>query len=245
MCNVKGVLMKTGNIFGLLILITSLFLSGCGGGGSDAPGAGDGHGTPTDTSIDFTIFPPNFFTNYSASADLTGTFTGSILGDVELTGSLTEVLQAQTTFLGSAAIPYLTTTTFTSTAGIGGTAQLTSYYNMEENNRRFLGVSGEVNIVSATTTAMPQTARIGESGNIGTYVADDGMTSVISWSLEDGFNGNAKLILSNQTNNASGAPDNTVTTTYLIQADGTRLSVELITFNDTVNITSTLSGDYN
>lgn len=233
------------NISGLLILTAALLLSACGsGGGGTTTNTGGGNGTPTDTSIDFNLFPSNFFTSYDVSADLSGTFSSSLSSDVAVTGSITEKIQAQSTFSGQAAIPFLVTITFTSPT-VFGTAVITNYYNMDVNNRRFLGSEDDVISSAVTTpTVIPATARIGDSGNVGVYVDTDGLKSTITWRLEDGFNGNAKLIVLNKTNKASGAPDNTATTTYLIQPDGTRLSVELVTFNETTKATNTLSGAY-
>jgi len=234
------------NISGLLILTIAMFLSACGSGGGDSAattgaGAGGGGGTPTGTTIDFSLFPPTFFTSYDVSADLSGTFSNGV-NPVAVTGSVTEKIQAQSTFLGQAAIPFLTTTTFTSSIAFG-TAVITNYYNMDAANRRFLGSEDDVTSTALTTpTVIPKTARIGDSGSVGVYVDVDGLESTITWRLEDGFDGKAKLII--KTNKASGAPDNTVTTIYLIQPDGTRLSVEIVTFNETVQITNTLSGVY-
>lgn len=223
-----------------VIILAAFFLSAC----SSSGGEDNTNGTPTDTSIDFNFFPPTFFTDYDATADLSGVFSNPPSSDQDATGNLTEMLQDPTAFLGETAIPIQTTLTFTATSGIGGTALNTEYYSIDENNRRFLGVSGDVTITSSTPVTLPATARIGDSGNVGVYIDLDGMESTITWRLEDGFNGNAQLILFNSTNKVSGSLDNTFTTTYLIQPDGTRLSVELVTFNDTVKITNTLSGDY-
>jgi len=231
------------NISRLLILTTALFLSACGSSGGDGTTTDNSSGTPTDTTIDFSLFPPDFFTSYDVSADLSGTFSGGVNPDVAVTGTVTEKIQAQSTFSGQAAIPFLTTTTFTSSI-VFGTALITNYYSIDADDRRFLGSDDDVISTAVTTTVVPKTARIGDSGDVGVYVDTDSFESTITWRLEDGFDGNAKLIILNKTNKASGTPDNTTTTTYLIQPDGTRLSVELVTFNETVKITNTLSGDY-
>ena len=233
------------NISGLLILTIALFLSACSSGGGDsAATTGAGAGAPTDTTIDFSLFPPTFFTSYDVSADVSGTFSDGVNPDVAVTGSVTEKIQAQSTFSGQAAIPFLTTTTFTSSI-VSGTAVITNYYNMDDANRRFLGSEDDViSSAPATPAVIPKTARIGDSGNVGVYVDTDGLESTITWRLEDGFDGKAKLIVLNKTKSVSGTPDNTVTTTYLIQADGTRISVELVTFNEVVQITNSLSGVY-
>jgi hypothetical protein len=234
------------NIPGLLILTTALFLSACGSsGGGDTPADNSsGSGIPTDTTIDFALFPPDFFTSYDASADLSGTFSDGVNSDIAVTGSVTEIIQAQSTFSGQATIPILTTTTFTSST-VFGTALITDHYSIDADNRLYLGSEDDVISTAVTTpTIIPKTARIGDSGDVGVYVDTDGFESTITWRLEDGFDGEAKLIVLNKTNKVSGSPDNTTTTTYQIQPDGTRLSVELVTFNETVKITNTLSGGY-
>ncbi|HEB54759.1 MAG TPA: hypothetical protein ENI98_00355 [Gammaproteobacteria bacterium] len=233
------------NISRLLILTAALFISACSSSSGTATGSGSGNGTPTDTTTDFNLFPPDFFSSYDVSADLSGTFSDGVNPDVDVTGVLTEKIQAQSVFSGQAAIPFLMTTSFTSSIAYG-TAVITNYYSIDADNRRFLGSEDDVVSTAATTPAvLPKTGRIGDSGDVGVYIDDDGFESTITWRLEDGFDGKAKLIILNKTNNAAGAPDYTTTTTYLIQPDGTRLSVELVTFNETVKMTITLGGDYN
>jgi len=164
--------------------------------------------------------------------------------NVNYTGSTSEKTLPSSTFLGTLSIPLETKIQFTASNGAFGTAVLNSHYSTDINNRKFLGVDGDITTVSANTTAIPQTAKIGDSGVIGTYVDDTGFESFLSWRLDDGQNGNAKLVLLNDTNNQSGTLDNTVTTTYLIEANGNRLSVELETFNVNVNTRVTFNGTY-
>ncbi len=195
---------------------------------------------PTSTSIEFKLFPSNYFTDYDVSASLTGSDSRGI----NLTGNIVEKLLPRTAFLGTRASPIQTTTEFFA-MGMGfGTAIVTSYYSTNVNARRFLGVSGDITTVKATTTDIPVRAKIGQSGIIGTYIDKRKFTSTLSWQLEDGFNGQAKLIFLNTTNKPSGDLDNTFKTTYLIQENGKRESVELETYNDTIKITVTLKGRY-
>ncbi|HHH47276.1 MAG TPA: hypothetical protein ENK51_00080 [Gammaproteobacteria bacterium] len=221
---------------GVLIML-GVFVSGCGDSTSPGPG---GSGTPTDTNIDFNLFPDNYFADYAASANLTGSDN---LGNT-YTGNAAEKTLPETTFLGESAIPIEVKISFN--ASNGGFAAITQnqYFNTNASDRRFLGIDGDIVTVSASTAAIPATARIGDSGTAGTYTDNTGSTSTLKWSLEDGFNGNAKLIFLTSTTAPSGALDNTFTTTYLIQPDGTRLSVEIKTFNATVGMEVTLSGNY-
>ncbi len=209
-------------------------------GGNNTTKNPPGNGQPTDININFKLFPDDYFTGYDVYAAL----VGSNNKGQSYTGSITEKTLAVTTFLGESAIPVESKTEFTITNGGFGSATLKNYYSVNADDRRFLGVGGNIVTVSATTTPIPETARIGDSGMIGTYIDNANFETTLSWRLEDGFNGNAKLVLLNVTDKPSGDLDNRFTTTYLIQPDGSRLSVKLVTYNDNVNIEVTLEGDY-
>jgi len=199
-----------------------------------------GKDKPTNTSISFKLFPSTYFTNYDVAADLAGTDSRGI----KLVGHITEKTLSKTMFTGNMAIPIQTVTEFPA-LGMGfGTAIVNSYYNTIVSNRRFLGISGDITTVIATTTPIPITAKIGKSGKIGTYTNKRSFKTILSWQLNDGFNGKAKLTFLNTTNKPSGILDNTFKTTYLIHPDGKRDSVELEIYNDTIKLTVTLKGDY-
>jgi len=225
-------------LFSILTLI-SILASGCGGGNGTSTNSG-GNGSPTDINLDFKLYPDNYFTNYDVSASLTGSDNRGIT----LTGSISEKTLPTTTFLGESSIPIQTKMDFTASNGGFASATLDIHYGMNANDRRFLGIDGDVVTVSATTNTIPQTARIGDAGSVGVYIRNNNFETTLSWRLEDGLNGNAKLLFLDTTNNQSGELDNTFTTTYLIKPDGTRLSVQLITFNVNINTEVTLDGDY-
>jgi len=222
------------------LMLVCLLASGCGGGGNGTTPNSGASGNPTDTSIDFKLFPDNYFTSYDVSTPL----TGSDNKGNTLIGNIIEKTLVTTTFLGESSIPVQVKMDFTASNGGFAVATLENHYNTNTNDRRFLGVSGDVVTVSATNNTIPQTAKIGDTGPVGIYVSNVNFESTLTWKLEDGFDGNAKLIFFDTTNNQAGDLDNTFTTTYLIKPDGTRLSVELVTFNDNVNLEVTLNGDY-
>ena len=222
-----------------LLTLFGVLISGCGGGGGTSPSTGGG-GTPTDTSLSFKIFPDNYFVNYDVSASLTGADNKGIT----YTGSISEKTLAETTFLSENAIPIETKINFTSSNGGFAAVIQNQYFGTNVSDRRYLGVNGVVETVSANTNTIPATGKIGDSGTVGTYTDNAGSISTLTWSIEDGFNGNAKLVFITTTNNSLGNLDNTFTTTYLIKPDGTRLSVELKTYNVNVDLEVTLSGDY-
>jgi len=222
----------TGNRFLLIsLLILSVFLTD-----QNILFAGD---KPTSKNIKFKLFPSNYFTTYNVSADL----TGSDNQGNSYTGTLQEKTFSKTKYLGKSAIPVKTVMGFVMSSGYG-TASLENYYSAKGKNIHFLGVSGDIETVSAKTFAIPDTAKIGRSGKIGTYTDKRNFKTNLSWQLEDGFNGKAKFIILNKTTKPSGVLDNTFKTTYLIQKNGKRDAVELETYNDTVKIRMTLKGTY-
>lgn len=220
-------------------LLISLFALGIYFVGPNMALAGS-KGKPTKTNINFKLFPGNYFTDYDVSASLTGTDNSR----AKFTGSISEKALPKKTYMGKMAVPIQSVTEFVASNMSFGVATLNSYYSTKVNDRRFLGVSEDITTVTATTKPIPVTAKIGDSGTIGTYIDKRSFKTSLSWKLENGFNGKAKLIILNVTNKPSGVLDNTFKTTYLIQTNGKRESVELETYNDTVNIRVTLKGKY-
>lgn len=226
----------------VLFVLLALFLSACGGG---APATDDpsntGGGSPTDTSIAFNIFPPGFFTNYDVATTLSG--KNDSLG-ITYTGDTSDKTQAQAIFLAEEAIPVVGRISFTGSNGSFGSATVTSYFNTDENDRRLLGVEADTSTASATTRAIPLMANIGNSGVFGTYIDNVGYETSAVWLLEDGFDGRARLVLINVTRDTAGDIDNTMKTTYLIEPNGARLSVEYEMANPNAGILITLRGTY-
>ena len=224
-------------LFGTLTLL-ALLISGCGGGGTST-NTGSGK-NPTDTNLSFKLFPDNYFVNYDVAANL----AGSDNKGNTYTGSIAENTLPETVFLSGNAIPIETVINFTASNGGFAAVTQSQYFGTNASDRRFLGIGGDITTVSASTFTIPTTAKIGESGTAGTYTDNSGAISTLTWDIKDGFDGKAKLILLTTTNTQSGNLDNTFSTTYLIEPDGTRLSVELQTFNENVDLEVVLSGDY-
>lgn len=222
-----------------LIVLIAFFISGCGSSSTSTAG-NPGAGAPTNTNIDFNLFPPNFFNGYNVATSLVGTDNIGLT----YTGSISEKTLTPSVFLSKSSIPLETKIEFRASNGGFADALINTHYSSDPNNRELLGVDGDIVTVSANTTVIPETAKIGDSGMIGTYVDSRGFETSLSWRLDDGQNGNAKLVLLNNTNDQLGTLDNTVSTSYLIQPNGNRISIELITFNINVNIEVTLNGTF-
>ncbi len=199
-----------------------------------------GRDKPTSTTVEFQLFPDDYFTRYKAAATLSGKDSRGI----RLAGTFKEKTLAKTTFMGNVAIPIQTVTEF-SAFGMGfGKANIKNYYSSKVNDRRFLGVSGDITTVKAATKPIPLRAKIGDSGIIGHYTDSRNFQTTLSWALKDGLNGKAKLILLNKTYKPSGGLDNTFKTTHLIRTNGHREDVQLETYNDTVKLTVSLKGKF-
>jgi len=222
-----------------LIVLIVFFISGCGSSNTSTA-VNPGGGAPTNTTIDFNLFPPNFFNGYNVATSLVGTDNIGLT----YTGSISEKTLTPSVFLSKSSIPLETKIEFRASNGGFADALINTHYSSDPNNRELLGVDGDIVTVSANTTVIPETAKIGDSGMIGTYVDSRGFETSLSWRLDDGQNGNAKLVLLNNTNDQLGTLDNTVSTSYLIQPNGNRISIELITFNINVNIEVTLNGTF-
>jgi hypothetical protein len=220
-----------------LAVVASLTLIGCGGGG----GGGGDSSTPTDTTLPFQLFPDNYFTEgYTESYQLTGSDTGG----GKYTGSLLLQTQVEDTFDGAPAIPmqFLLEFTETQTNAFLSTSGF-SYYSTDPSDRRLIGESFDDGTISmpTSTSAFPATATIGDFGTIGSYSSSDGTTSSAAWRLENANNGQAYLVIAWNYYDEFSNLDSTEEQQYLIQPDGTRLSIKLSLFivSDTITVTFT------
>jgi len=224
----------------LLSAFSIFMISACGGGG------GGSSSTPTDPATVFSLFPSGYFsTGYSESYTLTGTDTA---GGV-FTGSYSIQTQAQSTFNGVPAIPFAVSLQLNNTAsGAFVSAIGTGYYSTNTASPENLGFTNTTfgtTTVSATTTALPTTATIGSFGSIGTYVDSAGDTDVDTWRLDDGGNGNAKLVISTTTTDQFGTVTSTSEESYIINSNGNRVSIAFRLFDTSSGITISLSGNKN
>lgn len=220
----------------LLVLIAFFVLSGCGDG--------DNSFNPTDPDAVFNLFPSDYFIiGYSESYSLSGFDTAGGLP----TGSLSMQTQSQEIFNGELAIPISValqvvntqTGSFINSTGIG-------YYSTDENDRRELGFTNitlGTSTFIAVTSAIPATAKIGDSGEIGSYIDNLGNRDVKTWQLLDGGDGRASLVFSSTTRDQVGLFLSSAEESYLIEQNGDRVSVEFRLFDADSGATLTLSGN--
>jgi hypothetical protein len=198
---------------------------------------------PPPPATAFSLFPSEYFVDgYRESYSLTGSDTDG----VTFTGDWTFQAGAQTTFNGSPAIPFDGILNITNTAtNAFFTSVETDYYSTNANDRRDLGFASTSTGVVKTptsTTALPTTARIGDFGNIGTYVTSSGDTDVETWQLTDAGNGRAYILFFISRSDQFGDFNSSREEKYLIDENGNRMSLELRIFFQSSGITLTLTG---
>ena len=116
------------------------------------------------------------------------------------------------------------------------------YFTTSASDRHYLGDDGDTPTVSATTTAIPETAKIGSFGAIGTYVDNTAETETSSWRLDDGGNGRAKLTLSFNYKDQLGNSTGSEKQIFTIDESGNRISMTFEFYDVASGITLSLSG---
>lgn len=190
----------------LILVLTltgvALVTASCGGGGGDNLVPVDDF-VPTDPTTEFRLFPSDYFTDGFA---VTMNYTGTDSDGDQYTASVSSVTQAQATLLGVPAIPILNqVSVFNISIGALVSDISTSYFSPVAADRHYLGYHDlSVRTISATTSAIPETAKIGDFGAIGTYTDNAGDVDAVSWRLDDAGNGHANKVVLDTTTDQSG-----------------------------------------
>ena len=223
----------------LHIILCSFFiltLSACGGGGG---GGGDDF-VPTDPNTAFRTSPAGSFTEGSSG---TMNCKGKDTDGGKHTAVFSSLTQAQTTFLGIPAIPILGQLQLTNTVTNAMVSTIgTSYASTSAGDRRYLGYSNSTTTtVSATTSVIPETVKIGDFGNTGTYTDNVGNVDVKSWRVDDGGSGRAELVALSNVTDQFGDLQTSSTTTDLIDKGGNVISEVVVIYYATLGVTLTLN----
>lgn len=240
------------NKFLIIMTFSALSLFGCGGGGTTTPSSATSVGTPdtpTDTSLVFSIFAPEYLGgSYLVAFPLTGSDTN---GD---TYTATQSVKSGTpadAFIGAGFVPVKvidvdTIITNTNTNAVIEIADNKYYTHEAFTDIRYFGYTNSLGFLATPTSELsiniiPLTATIGNFGTVGHYTRTDGSGFTQSWELTDGFNGKAILIVTT-------LPDDITTDTYpttvekfLISQDGAVSGYEVIITYHASNNTITLT----
>ena len=223
------------NKFLIVMMISALSLYGCGGGS----GTTTVTDTPTDTSLVFSIFAPEYLGgNYSISYSLAGSDTN---GD---SYSATQSVQSgnpSMVFVGKKAVKVIDVSTSITNTSTNALIEITDnkYFIHEEHTNiiKYYGYYHDYNasytylVIPKSDTSInviPLTATIGDFGIVGEYINSGGSYFTQSWKLTDGFNGKAKLIVTTVPSDTSSNLYPTTIEKLLISQDGTVSGFELI-----------------
>jgi hypothetical protein len=220
-------------IFTLLLLTLAISLtSGCNDSDS-------GNTAPKE----YRLFPADYFySSYREDYTLSGD------DQLGLPYDATYFIEAreETTLGSDAVVPafeYLKFTNLFTTLSL--TITTTNYFTTPPTAAEILGLTDPftgLDTVTAITTTLPQTAKIGEEGEVGTYTDSSGNTTAYTWALEKGRKGRANLIFQARITESSGALKATVKKTFEIDTEGKRHYLYLTLFYKKNNFTVTLEG---
>ena len=213
-------------------VVIVMAITACGGGGSNSE--------PTDPNTVFRMSPAGSVT---AGSSETNNCTGSDTAGGVFTAVIAQQTQAQTTFLGEPATPIVTQLQLTNTAtGRFVSTVGTSYFSPSEVDRRYLGYSDNSSTtVAATTSPFPQTVKIGDFGNTGTYTDNAGDVEVRSWRVDDGGSGKAIFVILSNKINQFGTLQISSVTNSLIDTSSNVISQSIDVYYATLGITLTLN----
>jgi hypothetical protein len=223
----------------LIFSLSLLALTACGGG-TGSSSSENRIANPTDPNTVFRSFPAGYFTPGVTS---TQNCTGEDSNGYDYSAVVSTQTQAETTFLRLPAIPIVALVQMTNISTGAFASNLgTSYTSTSELDRRYLGYSdSSTTTVTATTSSIPQTLKIGDFGSLGTYTDNAGNVEVKSWRLDDGGDGRARLVSLSTTNDQYGDLVTSSVTTGLIDTNGNVKSEVVEIFYAEAGVTLTLN----
>lgn len=219
-----------------LILVSCMIFSGCKGSSSSSSSS-----KPTDPDTEFNVLPVSYFDDgYAVAYDFTGTSTA---GD-KLTALKSVRANAETEFEEESLIPLSGTFSITNTqSNITSSGGSTEYFSIDKNNRYRLAIVTESTTYRATSLdAFPITAKIGDSGDLGTYLGEDDTSMSSSWVLTDAKNGLANFVVTVKSYDKFSFLTSDQVTTTVIDTDGSPKKQGISIYYPEIDITINLSG---
>ena len=215
----------------LALAIVVFTLAACGGGGG-----GGGGGTPTDPNQSFSLAKLQSTTTgtvYSSS------LTGSDSNGTSYAGSINVATRAQEMYSGVLAYP---TDLILNLSGGGQSVTVTSTSYIDASARNLLATVVQTTGTVCTPVSpdnLPLTVKIGDIGILSDRTCSDNTVLSINWRIEDGRNGNIKLIQSgvqrDQFNNIEASTE----ITFTINGSGNIIGFKTTTTSNANNFTLT------
>lgn len=213
----------------ILVITVALFIVSCGDSSTSA-----------NPDSEFDIFPSSMF--------VTGTnkitnFTATDSNENSYTLILSEQTLADSQFLSQTAITIMSQLHLTNlSTGASISSFMTSFFSTSATERRFIGFStSQSATVSAETSIIPQTAKIGDFGSVGTYTDNVGNVTTKSFRVENGGNGNGKVVILTIERDQFEAILLTEAITTLIDPNGNILSQAIVLFFADSDVTLTFN----
>jgi len=235
-------------IWGIIIIVTGLNITACGGGGG-----GDPSPDPDPNAASFKFFPDGYFVaGYREEFDFNGTRVNADTNaqlDIFTFDQLI-VTQPEGVFNLESVIPVFETRDIGFSNGSSTQATETFYYSINQDDRRYKGKIVTIfgvttTITSVTTSPIPETVQIGDSGIFGTYLDNFGSRYIISWDISDAANDNATMTwTTNVENAASSIQLSESEDIFIIDVNGNRVSKEIYfeSFNLSPNVIDQWTG---
>ena len=125
-------------------------------------------------------------------------------------------------------------------AGGASATGSSSQYFLTSNGSFYKVVDSDGTVyVPTSQNQLPNSAKVGETGIIGTFSGSDGSTVAMNWTLNAGFNGDSYLVISSVTKQGT-TTTSTETDTYQLNAAGAPIALSISV--TTAGTTVTLSG---
>lgn len=222
------------NLFFLTLIVSALCSCGDSGNNDDS------------SNKVYQLFPTNYLSaNFNEDYTLTGTDQIGIPYDA----TYHVEARAETTFNKTAVIPVFEYLKFKNLlTRLSLVIPSTTYYATSLSTLEIIGLSDTLNGLDtalATTTIIPQTAKIGDSGDIGTYIDNVGNTTIYNWKLTRAPKGHAHLTLYGSITDQFDELTGSVETTYEINSEGERSNIYITLFYKKQNTTLEFSGSKN
>lgn len=197
------------NIKNLLVICISIFLTGCGGGGSNS----------ADSNIVFSLSKINSLTPGTLfTSGLTGTYSISST-TYPVSGTLNIANNSQTTLNGVLVTPreaYVSLTVNSTT--INGTT--TTYYDDFGYAIATYSSTDGVTCDATTREKLPDSIKVGDFGVLPSFSCSDGSVASTTWSAQSVSADQINLVINNITKDSGNQTTSTDTTTLTINQIG-------------------------